>query len=351
MNEINYYYLDGIEKKGPFVISEMLTLNLLPTTLIYFDGLINWSPLSQVEDLKQPEFSEEEQQKSKNNIESLGVIQKLESKPKMIKIPSFVLLIITISLTTFLSFFYTKYKAEKDLKSLETKIDAVLQGKDEICDYKNDAVKGKLNVWEFFTPSDNEGNGLIEYYKCENGGWKVLALKRLNNGFEYIESISTNMGFKVPERNFTPSVTLSNEYSMLGNSYPTNRGTVQNAYNQSMYIISSKKENKSYVAGSYLKIKTFEEISTDFYSISNIEPTIFTNGSVNEKTWKSSNDGFIFDSKWIVWYKNVGKHLEIVENQNQFKKCWLTYSIITGIITSIIFFLLKYRNRIELQMK
>jgi hypothetical protein len=249
MNDINYYYLDGIDKKGPFSKAEIISKNLLPTTLIYFEGLANWTPINQFEELKQPLVIESEPLKTENDIDQSSISQTQKSEPKKLKIPSFLFLVIALSLTTFLSYLYTNSKKEKDLKDIETKIDAVLQGKDEVCDYKNEGVRGKLNDPELFTPNDNEGNRLVEYYECENGGWTVLTLKRLNNGFEYLESYSTNMGFKVPESNYTPGKDYGYGVRSEGYSIPTRRGTVQNAYKEAMYYISSEKENKSYIAG------------------------------------------------------------------------------------------------------
>lgn len=350
MNSINYYYLDGIDKKGPFSKDEIISKNLTPTTLVYFDGLTNWTPLSQFEELQQPIFVEQVLSEKENIIDQPKIPLSTKVEAKKIKIPSILFLIIALSLTTFLSYLYTDTKKEKDLKEIETKINVVFQGKDEACDYKNEGVRGKLKDADIFTPNDNEGNRLVEFYECENGGWTVLTLKKLNNGFEYTESYSTNMGFKVPETTYTPGKDFGYGYRTEGYSIPTHRGTIQNAYKEAMYYISTEKENKSYIAGSYLKIKTFDEINTDFYYISNIEPTKYTDGSVFAKSWKSSGEASVFNSDWIVWYRRDGKHFEIVERQKQFNKSWLTYSLISGLIATFIFFLVKYRKRIALQV-
>jgi GYF domain 2 len=350
MNDTNYYYLDGIDKKGPFTKDEIIDRNLIPTTLIYFEGLANWTPLSQFEDLKKTNISEQQSIEDENSIDQINIPQVTNSEPQKIKIPSFLFLVVALSLTTFLSYFYTNIKKEKDLKDIEIKIEAVLEGKDEVCDYKNDGIGGKLKEPDSSTPNDDKGNRLVEYYECENGGWTVLTLKRMPNGFDYIESYSTNMGFKVPETNYEPGIDLGNDYNTSGYSISTDRGTISNAYTEAMKHISSDKENNSYVAGSYLKIKTFDEISTDFYYISNIEPTKYTDGSVNTKSWKSEKGSSVFNSNWIVWYERNGKHLEIVERKDLFNEIWLKYSLINALIATIIFFSFKFRKRIALQV-
>jgi hypothetical protein len=347
MTSIQYYYLDGIDKKGPCSREEIVSKNLAPTTLIYFVGLSNWTPLSQFDELKQP-FSVGNVQN--NEIRLPDSLQDSKKATKKIKIPSILFLILGLSLTTFFSYLYTANKKENDLNNIEIKVNDVFQGKDEVCDYKNEGVRGKLKNAEIFTPKDNEGNRLVEYYECERGGWTVLTLKRLNNGFEYTESYSTNMGFKVPESNYTPRKDFGYGLSTEGYSIPTNRGTVQNAYKEAMYYISTEKENKSYVAGSYLKIKTFDEISTEFYYISNVAPTKYSDGSVFAKSWSSSGEASVFNSDWIVWYKRDGKHYEIVERQKQFNKYWLIYSAIYAVTIMLIYLFLKYRSKISLQV-
>lgn len=351
MSNTTYYYLDGIDKKGPFSKEEIIFKNLAPTTLIYFDGLSNWTPISQFEELKQPIIIEQMQPETRSIISQPIAPSPPKTKAKKVKIPLILFLLIALSLTTFLSYLYTNTKKENDLKEIETKINSVFQNKDEICDYKNDGVRGRLKDADpIFTPKDNEGNPLVEYYECESGGWTVLTLKKLNNGFEYTESYSTNMGFKVPESNYTPGKDYGYGITTAGYSVPTYRGTVQNAYKEAMYYISTEKENKSYVAGSYLKIQTFGEISTDFYYINNIQPTKYTEGSVFAKSWKGSGQASVFNSDWIVWYRRDGKHFEIVERERQFNKSWLKYSLIGGIIVTLIFLLIRYRKRIALQV-
>jgi hypothetical protein len=343
---MEYYYLDGIDKKGPFSKEEILSKNLKNETLIFHDGISNWTPLENCESLKLPILEEPRNQENQVTTETTKTI----TEPQKIKIPSFLFLIFFLGLCVLLSYFYTTNKKESDLKIINSKIEDVFNGKDEICDYQKDGVRGKLQEPTLFTPQDNEGNSLVEFFECESGGWTVLSLKKVINGFEYINNYSTNMGFKVVESNYKPGVDLGYGYTTQGYSIPTYRGTVQNAYKEAMEYISVEKENKPYVAGSYSKIKTFDELTTDFYTISNVEPTKYSDGTVNSKTWESMGEASVFNKNWIVWYKRSGKHYEIIELKNVFNKLWLKYSVISGLIATLLYFLIKYRKKIALQV-
>lgn len=49
---MKYYYLDGIEKKGPYTLPEIRSRNLNSDTLVFREGSKEWIRLSDVEDLK-----------------------------------------------------------------------------------------------------------------------------------------------------------------------------------------------------------------------------------------------------------------------------------------------------------
>lgn len=48
---MKYYYLDGIEKKGPYTLEEILSRNLSSDTMIYREDKTNWLALSDFEEL------------------------------------------------------------------------------------------------------------------------------------------------------------------------------------------------------------------------------------------------------------------------------------------------------------
>ena len=78
---------------------------------------------------------------------------------------------------------------------------------------------------------------------------------------------------------------------------------------------------------------------SDLHYVGNINPTRYTIASVNSKTWESSYDASIFNKNWIVWYKQSGKHFEIVLDQDAYhKKILMNLGI--GIIFAILGFII-----------
>jgi hypothetical protein len=49
---MNYYYLDGIEKRGPYSLSEIHSRNLSSDTMVFKEGSNKWVKLSDIEDIK-----------------------------------------------------------------------------------------------------------------------------------------------------------------------------------------------------------------------------------------------------------------------------------------------------------
>lgn len=46
---MKYYYLDGIEKKGPYSLEELISRKLNPNTLVFKEGSENWVKISEIE--------------------------------------------------------------------------------------------------------------------------------------------------------------------------------------------------------------------------------------------------------------------------------------------------------------
>lgn len=316
---MKYFYLEGVEKKGPFEKEELMFKKLNSSTLIFCEGMENWTPLSQMPEL--------------NKIEDLS-LEIDSNKSKKIKIHGIFFLILGLITTTGISFVYTQSESDKDLQKFEKKIQEIFQGKDEICDFKNEGVQGKLQKH----PGYNDGYPVYEYFEVETGGWTILTLTKLNSGFNIVESNSTNMGFKVSE---------TEKY--LGYNMPTNRGTVQNAYTKAVDHQSKENGSNSFVPGSYLKIKLFNELSSDFYSIENVQAIKYSEEVIGEKSWNTT-DGNVSNANWIVWFNTNGKHYEIVENKELFNTKWLKYSLISGLVAVLMYLLIRYRKKITFQV-
>jgi preprotein translocase subunit YajC len=337
MENKEFYYLDGADKKGPYSKQEIIDLGLSSDTLIFFDELNKWVPYQDLEDFK-PIIEEIE-------VES----NPLQNKKKL-NITNFLVLLFLILSVSGIAYFLTEEHKKKDFQKLEEKVNDIFAGKEEICDYTNSGVKGELikpSDYFYFDKKDNEDNELYEFYSLESGGWSVYTLKKLNYGYDLIKNSSTNMGFKVPESTYRAGTDYGYDISTPGYSIPTYRGSVQNAYNEAMEYISVKKEDKSYVAGSYNRIISFNELYSDLHYIDNIHPTKYTSASVNSKSWESIGESYVFNKNWIVWYNENGSHFEIVLDKDKYLKK-LLINLGTGIVIAILAFILwKYslKNR------
>lgn len=269
---------------------------------------------------------------------------------KKIKIKSIYLLFPLLAVAVAISYLVTESQKNSELLEINEKVDAVFQGKNEICDYEISGVTGNsFEVTGFSAltaPKDNEGKSLNEIYNCKEGGWTVINLKRVNNGFEYIESDSKDMGFKVPESETHSFDNGDFTYPTTYNT-PTYRGTVQNAYQSSVEFITSEKPNKGYSAGVFSKLQAFSELQSKFYYINNIEPTDFSNETVNEKSWRKEQQ-YIFNKNWIVWYYSVGKHYEITLDDTSYYKTLAVNSGIAVIISLLLFFVWMKRPKFEI---
>ncbi|MDX1828891.1 MAG: DUF4339 domain-containing protein [Lutibacter sp.] len=349
MTDKIYFYLDGADKKGPLSKDEIIALKLSEKTLIYYDGLDNWQPISELEDFKE-----------KNTVNDLKFEeQETKTEKRKIKIPSFIIFLFIATIASTIAYYISERIKEKDLQLIKQNVNDIFNGKDEICDFTKTGVKGDLKLnpgkhtldWlSYFYKNDNEDKELYEMFICESGGWTVLTLTKLNNGYKYVESYSTDMGFKVPESTYTPGTNYGYGVKTSGYSLPTYRGTVQNAYNEAMNYISVEKENKSYLAGVYNKIMTFGELNSEFHSVNNVEPSKYSSESVFAKSWESMGEASVFNKKWIVWYKSKGKHYEIVLNEEKYKKrLIINLSIALG-ITLLIFLIWKISKRFEIKI-
>lgn len=405
-----YYYLDGLEKKGPYNPEELKSRNVTPETLVFQDGMTNWKPIKEIQDLNNKIFETHH----KSEIEEVVNVTQFyestdlgsDSNPKLpvlsssqrnevknIKIPAITFLFVSVFVCVGISYLIVKGQQNIDKKDINKKIDAIFQGKDEICDYNKTGVKGTLdtvtvetnvvlgfeqtavkagNVTLAFKPNTpDESNGgegnynhiwvknrweeykdVVEYYKCSSGGFTVQTLTKASNGFDLVESCSKNMGFKVPTSRYISGNDYGYGFSTPGYTLPTDRGTVQAAFDVAMNYLSTNRENKSYIAGSYDKIKAFDEIANDFYIISNVAPSRYSSSSpnINAKSWQSDGESTVFVSTWIVWYTQFGRHYEIVEVEKMFNKRWAIFSVISSLLALIIYLLIRYRRKISLQI-
>jgi hypothetical protein len=356
-NPISYYCLDGLDKKGPYTIDELIVRNVTPDTLIYTEGMASWIAVREVPELsarifERPTVADEEQPplpeiSSNDNVDSttFDLVPNNEAK---IRIPSTLFLLIGICIALALSYYIDLNQKEHDLNYIQSEINNVLNGKDEVCDYQEQGVQGQLKAPDILSPNDNDGNRLVEYYTCTNGGFTVLTLTKKENGYEIVTTTSGDMGYKVPASHYTPGKDYGYGISTPGFYTSTYRQSVQTAYNEAMAYLSSEKENKSYNPGSYDKIKSFDEISSPFYYIDNIDPTKISASATNFKSWKGNGPASVYNGEWMVYYSTEGKHYEIVERHNTFIIRLLIYSLIGCCLAILLYLIVIHRRKIAI---
>ena len=91
---MKYYYLDGIEKKGPYTSNEIVSKKLSHNTLIYREDKIEWLALSNFEELNPVDKLEMNTVKAVLNDESNHEKSEVNSHQIKIKLPKYTLLIL-----------------------------------------------------------------------------------------------------------------------------------------------------------------------------------------------------------------------------------------------------------------
>ena len=401
---MNYYYMDGLDKKGPYTKDEIKLRRLPSETLLIKEGMTQWNKLEFFEELNEPLFKVGHDIPSTN---STSIEENVNSEK--IKVSSNIFLYIGIILSILISVGIAYIQKNKDLNSFNQKINEMMSGKTTISDYSFDGTQGKLlkvyrsglfegilasgdkdNVVKTqnhdlaYKPNDNIKEGDNSYYWNEQDRKYWDLFKDLK---EYYESTRfTGFTAKKLERNgdiFTVNYMWSGDmaykvsaskhyegysgeyYSSPGYDLPTYRPTIAKSYEEAARFLTVEDKDKSYLEGSYKKIDNFEYMESDFHEVEQLYPkyykgldTIYvengrdgSRGHVidNQKITKqtSKTDAHVFTSQWIVWYKDYTNRYLIEEKKYALIKYSSVYSLIGIFLTFVIFFILKYRKKIE----
>jgi hypothetical protein len=405
-----YYYLDGLNKKGPYTSEELKTRNLKPETLVFSDGMDSWKPIKEIESLNSILFEKfNDTETNTEEISTSEVAKEAEVKKEQdkIKIPSILFLFIFYGISIGIAYFIASSQKQNDLNEINKKIDEIFKDKSAVTDYTFDGSNGQLlDVYlsSFFegigddknvvktkkrilaykptsNNSDKDDNStynenqlkqwnlfkdFVQYYECDPfSGFNVLRIEKNLTTFSIIKSWSGDMAYKVAESKHYPGYS-SEYYSSIGYDIPTHRPSVSNCYEGAAKFLTSEKEDKSYEAGSFNKISSFTDIETKFYEISQRYPKytrllnkihvdmgnksegdVIDNSKITDVT--SANDASVFNSQWIVWYKSLTNSYYVEEKKGVCNKYWLIYSSIGIAMMTIVFLGLKYRKRISLK--
>ncbi len=400
-----FYYLDGLEKKGPYNTEEIKSRKLSLETLIFKEGSNNWLPLANFPELHQPELEQS------NETETKSVFSNTNVEEEKIKIHPVIIICFGLVLCCGISFLIAYVQKMNDLKRFKNEIDNLFNGKSVISDYSLKGTSGQLykvilggrdlfgndngekdeiyttrhfimykpflkeNADEYDIRSYNrklkewdEFKVLVEYYEADrHTGFSVLRLKKGNDMFRIVESWSGDMAYKVEEYEHRPGYS-SSYYSSPGYDIPTYRASVNEAYKEAAKFLTVEDEDKSYEAGSYSRISSFDQMESNFYKIDQSYPrysyysdTIFVQNGPgeygrqrsymidNEKITRNTSrtDGNVFNNQWIVWYKSCTNSYEIKEKDWIYFKKISIYSSGLFAIYLVVFIIIKYRKRIQ----
>ena len=115
--------------------------------------------------------------------------------------------------------------------------------------------------------------------------------------------------------------------------------SVEEAYDETKLQFTVLNPDKSYRRGAYDSILLFRtsSIGTEFFRIS--VTSISDLNSIN-------NSYTLSNGKYIVWIKEKGSHIYILETEGVFNKKWAIYSLIGSVISTLIYFFIRYRKKI-----
>lgn len=171
---MQYYYLDGLDKKGPYTLEELKTRNLKPETLVFSDGMDSWKPIKEIENITSVLF--EQTNKSETGSSEITEIEivdpvikssetvkdlELDTEPNKIKIPSIILLFLLYGISIGIAYFISFSQKQNDHNELTKKIEDIFGVKSAITDYTFDGTDGQLyDVYLSNFRSDNGFTGL-----------------------------------------------------------------------------------------------------------------------------------------------------------------------------------------------
>ena len=409
---MQYYYLEGIEKRGPFAKSDLKNRGLKPETLILSDGMENWLPINQIPELYEYIFSIEPSNEVNNTNDSnrdyaeSELSQLKTTEQSKIKISSTLFLLFCFVLCTGITYLITNSLRKNDIDEINKKIDLVFQGKNAVSDYSYDGTDGQLydvylssffesigddkNVVRTkkrtlaFKPIDSEDDkyaayneekrkqwdlfkSLVQYYETNPfSGFETLKAEKNTSSFSITNCWSGDMAYKVPESKHFSGYS-SEYYSSPGYDLPTYRPSIGKCYEEAAKFLTVEKPDKSYEAGSYNKIYSLPQTDSKYYEVKQLYPIYSRLGNKihvnygkgigegdaidNNKITDatSSSDAAVFNSQWIVWYKSFTNTYGIEEKSGVFYKYWSIYTIIGFILISVVFFLLRNRKRISIK--
>lgn len=389
-----YYYRIDDEIKGPLSTKEMLDLGLSNETLVIKKHETEWKRLLDIEELC--------------NIEGNIKIDKTNDQEKVIRIPKRKMIVLIYPLGILIALLITYFQKKNDLEDFQKRIDTILNGHNSVCDYVNWGEKGELldtymgevmlssrlhtgnselrtdkfSLAEKPNGDEDINNPMLgDYYKSKIKKWNrlkdvkqyfesdrfsgfdMVILKKNKESYSVLNLWSGDMAYLVPERNYYKG--YQGEYfSSPGYSMPTGRPSIETCYEKAAEFII-KDGGHERVAGSYSNINAIPFMNSKFYKLDqgyfqstrSLGDSIFIkfekDGQFNkvinqDPITKRTNlgDASIFNSQWIVWYKEIDNSYFIAPVKYSFLKYSIINSLVTTFFMVLINLIIFYRKKI-----
>jgi hypothetical protein len=402
---MKYYYLEGIEKKGPYSVEEIKSRCLSIETLIFREDKKQWFPLSDFEELINTE--EIESIPAENfAIENSAAINE-------IKIPNYLIYIVLIIISLSTGILFTYFQQKDDYNNISQQINDVFKGKNSVSDYiSEDDIEEKGDLYEVVYHPENksdltnwhdayvEANGILlsskpyknesdkdgYFYKSElkqwnlfknlnqyfvksdyRDGFTVLNLWRNGDSFTVVSYYGGDMAYKVPAKTHY-SGTNYGYFKTPGYDIQTYRPPIKNCYEEAAEFIANGDKDSSYVPDVFSKILGFNlgRYSSDFYEIKQtgdqyvkwrdtihvIRPNgnrsfVINKNKITAST--SKDDGYVQNSQWIVWYKSFPNTYSLQTKKWAFLTHSLIYTILILLVFLLVYFVFKNRKRFVLE--
>lgn len=385
-----YYYKLKDEIKGPLSENELLNLKLNPNTQVLKKFENEWKTLDQFEEL--------------NTLNEMTHVK--IKKGDEIRVSKNIFIVFAYLIGLCGSYFTTHYQKNIDFSIFNNKIANLFSGNKSVCDYINNGEDGEL--LDAYIANSNILGISSEYKELRTSKFKIASMpfeiddmsneswnsynesikdkwKKFKNIKQYFESKpfsgfdlimldnnessytlkrfwSGDMAYLVPEKEYHSG--YQGEYfSAPGYYVSTYRPSITQCYEDAAkYLIKDRNSNMTddlytqllsfqYLESKYFKIEQnypqtlniFDSIFIKFREGEELRPAI-TQDQITKRT--SANDGYIYDSKSMVWYKSISNTFKIKEKKYAFLKQFFINSLISILLITIVILIIKYKDRI-----